>query len=62
MLFRSEQGSHEDLLGARGRYRQLHDKQYKIEEDRYVNPGEDFTPELQTAVPEISGTGRRSAL
>ena len=28
-----------------GRYRQLYDKQYKLEIDRFINPGEDFTPE-----------------
>ena len=28
-----------------GRYRQLYDKQYRFERDRFINPGEDFTPE-----------------
>ena len=28
-----------------GRYRQLYDKQYRFEKDRFINPGEDFTPE-----------------
>jgi subfamily B ATP-binding cassette protein MsbA len=28
-----------------GRYRQLHDRQYAWEADRFINPGEDFTPE-----------------
>ena len=55
-----ERGSHEQLLAANGRYRQLHDKQYKIEKDRFVNPGEDFTPDLPKAVP-ASGA-RQSAL
>jgi subfamily B ATP-binding cassette protein MsbA len=27
-----------------GRYRELHDKQYNLEQDRFINPGEDFTP------------------
>jgi ABC-type multidrug transport system fused ATPase/permease subunit len=40
-----ERGSHTDLLAANGRYRQLYDKQYKFEADRFINPGEDFTPE-----------------
>jgi ABC-type multidrug transport system fused ATPase/permease subunit len=40
-----ERGTHEELLEARGRYRQLYDKQYKFERDRFINPGEDFTPE-----------------
>jgi subfamily B ATP-binding cassette protein MsbA len=57
-----ERGTHEELLAANGRYRQLHDKQYKIERDRFVNPGEDFTPELPKAVPETTGAGRQSAL
>jgi subfamily B ATP-binding cassette protein MsbA len=57
-----ERGSHDELLVANGRYRQLYDKQYKIEKDRFVNPGEDFTPELPKALPEPAGAGRRSAL
>jgi ABC-type multidrug transport system fused ATPase/permease subunit len=56
-----ERGTHEGLLAASGRYRQLHDKQYKIEKDRFVNPGEDFTPDLPKPVAEESGA-RRSAL
>jgi len=42
-----ERGTHEALLEANGRYRQLYDKQYKLETNRFVNPGEDWTPELQ---------------
>jgi subfamily B ATP-binding cassette protein MsbA len=40
-----ERGTHEQLLAANGRYRQLYDKQYRFELDRFINPGEDFTPE-----------------
>jgi ABC-type multidrug transport system fused ATPase/permease subunit len=40
-----ERGSHESLLGLGGRYRVLYDKQYNFESDRFINPGEDFTPE-----------------
>jgi subfamily B ATP-binding cassette protein MsbA len=36
-----ERGTHDELLAAGGRYRQLHDKQYKLERDRYLNPGEE---------------------
>ncbi len=39
-----ERGTHHELLALGGRYRQLYDKQYKFEADRFVNPGEDFTP------------------
>ena len=57
-----ERGTHDELLAVDGRYRQLYDKQYKIERDRFVNPGEDFTPEPPKAVPETTGAGRQSAL
>ena len=40
-----ERGTHEELIAKGGRYRQLYDKQYRFERDRFVNPGEDFTPE-----------------
>jgi len=38
-----ERGTHESLLAADGRYRQLHDKQYRLERNRFVNPGEELT-------------------
>src|SRR4029079_10392138 len=57
-----ERGTHSQLLAADGRYRQLYDKQYKIEEDRYVNPGEDFTPDLPKVMPAAAGAGRSTAL
>jgi len=41
-----ERGTHEALLEAGGRYRQLYDKQYNLERDQFINPGEDFTPAL----------------
>ena len=43
-----ERGTHENLLAADGRYKQLYDKQYKFERNQFVNPGEDFTPAPQT--------------
>jgi subfamily B ATP-binding cassette protein MsbA len=39
-----ERGTHRELLALAGRYRQLYDKQYGVERDRFINPGEDFTP------------------
>jgi len=45
-----ERGTHEELLVKGGRYRQLYDKQYRFEKDRFINPGEDFTPEPEAAV------------
>jgi ABC-type multidrug transport system fused ATPase/permease subunit len=44
-----ERGTHEQLLELEGRYRQLYDKQYRFERDRFINPGEDFTPEPEVA-------------
>jgi ABC-type multidrug transport system fused ATPase/permease subunit len=41
-----ERGTHEELLAANGRYKQLYDKQYNFERNQFINPGEDFTPEL----------------
>jgi ABC-type multidrug transport system fused ATPase/permease subunit len=53
-----ERGTHEELLAAGGRYKQLYDKQYNLERDQFVNPGEDFTPApsqpLRESVPRLS--------
>ena len=38
-----ERGTHGELMALDGRYRTLYDKQYKLEADRFINPGEDFT-------------------
>jgi len=38
-----ERGSHRDLMALGGRYKELHDTQYEIEKDLFINPGEDFT-------------------
>ena len=45
-----ERGTHEQLLARDGRYRQLYDKQYKLETNRFINPGEDWTPEAPKPV------------
>jgi len=52
-----ERGTHDELIAVGGRYRQLHDKQYRFEKDRFINPGEDFTPEPEVAVPGAAGRG-----
>jgi ABC-type multidrug transport system fused ATPase/permease subunit len=51
-----ERGTHDELLAARGRYRQLYDKQYNFERNQFINPGEDFTPEppKPVAPPPVS--------
>jgi subfamily B ATP-binding cassette protein MsbA len=38
-----ERGSHDELITAGGRYKQLYDKQYRFEQNLFVNPGEDYT-------------------
>ncbi len=37
-----ERGRHDDLLAIGGRYRELYEKQYQFELDRFVNPGEEL--------------------
>ena len=57
-----ERGTHDELLATNGRYRQLYDKQYRLERDRFINPGEDFTPELPKVVPAVPTRAGGSAL
>jgi subfamily B ATP-binding cassette protein MsbA len=47
-----EYGTHQELLAKEGRYRQLYDKQYRFERNRFINPGEDFTPEPAAIKPQ----------
>ena len=55
-----ERGTHAELLARGGRYRQLYDKQYRFERDRFINPGEDFTPEPeQVTVPSAVAPPQR---
>jgi subfamily B ATP-binding cassette protein MsbA len=43
-----ERGTHEALMRQGGRYRQLYDRQYRIDSDRFLNPGET----TEAAAPE----------
>ena len=52
-----ERGTHAELLERGGRYRQLYDKQYRFESDRFINPGEDFTPEPESPEPAAPPAG-----
>ncbi len=47
-----ERGNHDELLAKDGRYRELHDKQYRLERNRFINPGEDFTSRPASPKPE----------
>ena len=57
-----ERGTHAELLAADGRYRVLYDTQYRFEQDRFINPGEDFTPELEKVEVPKSRTGSPTSL
>jgi ATP-binding cassette, subfamily B, putative efflux pump len=52
-----ERGTHGELLAAGGRYRELHDRQYQLEMDRFINPGEDFTPDAEPATAGLPAGG-----
>ena len=45
-----ERGTHAELMALGGRYRELYDRQYNIEEDQFINPGEDFSPEPEPLI------------
>ena len=57
-----ERGTHTELLAAGGRYRELYDTQYRFEQDRFINPGEDFTPDLERVEVPKSRTGSPTRL
>ncbi|HEX5577400.1 MAG TPA: ATP-binding cassette domain-containing protein, partial [Gemmatimonadaceae bacterium] len=48
-----ERGTHAELIALNGRYRHLYEKQYGVERDRFINPGEDFTPEIPSPLEEV---------
>jgi subfamily B ATP-binding cassette protein MsbA len=55
-----ERGTHRELIAMNGRYRQLYDKQYGAERDRFINPGEDFTPVSPSPLEELKPAPRVS--
>jgi subfamily B ATP-binding cassette protein MsbA len=56
-----ERGNHAQLMALGGRYRDLHDRQYGVEQDRFINPGEDFTPEAPSVREEALQATRPAA-
>ena len=51
-----ERGTHDELMALDGRYKQLYDRQYGLERNRFINPGEDFTPDpAPVAIPGRHG-------
>jgi len=52
-----ERGTHAELFALGGRYRQLHDKQYELESNQFVNPGEDYTDDTPPPVVPPRGSG-----
>ncbi|HEX7089946.1 MAG TPA: ABC transporter ATP-binding protein [Longimicrobiales bacterium] len=56
-----ERGTHEELLRNGGLYRRLYEKQAGFELDRFINPGEDLTPEPQDVREGLEGVISRTA-
>ncbi len=54
-----ERGTHEELLAIGGRYRELYERQYRTELNRFVNPGEDFLPDLPAIEKSKSDSSSR---
>ena len=55
-----ERGTHAELIALDGRYKQLYEKQYGLELNRFINPGEDFTPDpARVKLPSASGSPSR---
>ncbi|MBK8811445.1 MAG: ABC transporter ATP-binding protein [Acidobacteria bacterium] len=48
-----ERGTHDELIAMNGRYKQLYDKQYKFEQNLFVNPGEEILNEEKQAVSKL---------
>jgi subfamily B ATP-binding cassette protein MsbA len=58
-----ERGTHAELMQLGGRYRDLYDRQFRLERDRFVNPGEDPVPTTESdlraaAVKAAARSGR----
>ena len=56
-----ERGTHRDLLHAGGLYRRLYEKQRGLEEDLFINPGEDPVPEPSFTKDDLPRPAARPA-
>ncbi|HRH42275.1 MAG TPA: ABC transporter ATP-binding protein [Pyrinomonadaceae bacterium] len=48
-----ERGTHDELIALNGRYKQLYDKQYKFEQNLFVNPGEEIKTEEKFSATKL---------
>ena len=48
-----ERGTHEELIALGARYKQLYDKQYRFEQNLFVNPGEEIKGQGETSVSRL---------
>jgi ABC-type multidrug transport system fused ATPase/permease subunit len=48
-----ERGTHDELITLNGRYKQLYDKQYKFEQNLFVNPGEEIKTDEKFSVSKL---------
>ena len=55
-----ERGTHAELMALEGRYKELHDRQYQFELNRFVNPGEELAA-LSAGVVGAAPASVRSA-
>lgn len=48
-----ERGTHEELVEIGGRYKQLYDKQYRFEQNLFVNPGEEMKKQEKISASKL---------
>ena len=48
-----ERGTHDELVALNGRYKQLYDKQYKFEQNLFVNPGEEIKDQQKNSATKL---------